>query len=140
MSNPRKYGGSLIITRWHGSKPPFSGITIRLQDETSGTTCVEVEITAEALGNALVGSSLQPCKFEWYPWNVGKVREHKVETISFEAKTHKTREEEAKAALVPYEVDGWKGSWRDLGNPHNGSKDGYRVGFIRFVDAQEATA
>ncbi len=127
-----KYQGKLTISRYTGGEKG-SGITIRVTDELSGTEFIEIEITAEVLGNCITGLSYQPCEFELRAANVGKTHEHKTEIIPFTVKDYSKREAEARAAMKPYEVDGWKGSWSDMCNHHNSTKAGQRVTFHRYV-------
>ncbi len=124
--------GKITISHYHGYR---EGITITIHDEKSGVAFLEIDLTAEALGNSLTGSSRQPCTFELRAANVGKVREHKTETIAFTGTDHKNREAEARAILAPYEVEGWKGDWSDLCNHHRGPAEARKVSFTRFVDA-----
>lgn len=49
------------------------------------------------------------------------------------------REKEARAHLRKYELDGWKGSWRDLTNPHRITKGVARVSFTRIVQPDTQT-
>lgn len=123
--------GKILITHFHGST---SGINITVVDEISGCECADITLTAEAFGETATGHSYQECDFELRPLNVGKTREVKSEVIPFKYKNLKKEEEEAKAVLKPYEIDGWEGSWRDLCNHHRRvGNDSYRVGFTRFV-------
>lgn len=131
--------GKLTISRWSSNKPPFTGISIEVTDETSGTQFLSVQLTPEALGLAITGMSRQDCEFDLRAQNVGKIRETKTEVIPFKATDYKKREEEAKATLIPYEVEGWEGSWRDLCNHHRSAGNySYRVSFTRFVEPQSA--
>lgn len=124
--------GKVSITRWHGNKEPYTGITITLIDELSGCQCVEIEISPEQLGLAVTGSQ-QDCEFQWRPQNVGMKSEHKTETVPFDG-TREDRKAQEKA-VAPFEVDGWKCSdFSSLYNHHRnvGGKN-YRVGFTRYV-------
>ena len=132
-----KHAGKITITRQSRTTCGDS-VCIELTDESSGTRVVEVEMTVENFGNAITNLALQPCEFQWYPEApVGKVRETKTEIIQMPegASYAKDREALAKAAIAPFEVDGWVGYWRDALNHHRHT-DGtmYSVGFHRFVD------
>lgn len=68
---------------------------------------------------------------------VGMVREHKTEIVTLPRHyAWEQREVAARAAVGPFEVDGWKGQWADLLNHHNrqpGAEPKYRVRFERYV-------
>lgn len=133
----KKLQGKITISRYTVG-PNRSGITIRLEDETSGVECVEIELTVDALGLAITGASCQPCEFELRPAFVGKIREYKTEVIPFDLKNYNKQKAEAKAALKPYEIDGWTGNSNDLLNHHRRiGADSFRVAFHRYVDAPE---
>lgn len=58
------------------------------------------------------------------------------ERIKFKLRGAKGEKEMASVALIPYEVDGWRGYADDLLNHHHRNQDGtFNVSFTRFVDA-----
>lgn len=133
MRDEKYFTGNLSI----GHPQPGDTFRIMLEDESSGTLCVEIEILPEHLALAMVGHSLQPCKFLIRPEMVGKVREHKAEVV----RVYRT----GRNNLWKFEVDGWSGRESDMQNHHcvvdsdyeKGWTD-YRVVFTRHVDAEAA--
>ncbi len=125
--------GSLSISRVYGANEGWVSIT--LQDELSGSQCVEIKISPENFGNAVTGASCKECEFEFRPSVVGMKAEYKEEIIprprSYDMECSKL---EAAELIKPYEVDGWKGSVTDATNHHRWvGLDKVKVGFTRHV-------
>lgn len=132
-ATPERHKGNASISRWTSSGDPHTGITITLNDETSGTQCVEIHLTIEAFAIAITGGSHQKCEFEWRPGNVGKFAENKEEIVTVDW----TEKSEAKIrkALAPFEKDGWSARRSDVTNHHMRTEAGkQRVTFFRFVE------
>jgi len=137
------HNGKITISRFSSTNT----IQIQITDSTSGIEFLRVELDAESLGLALTGLGYQTCHFHTNGLDkIGKHRETKTEVVfvptpkSYQADDRATA---AKAAIAPYEVDGWIGYVADAMNPHKSSryKDGvaaeggqwYTVSFARFV-------
>ena len=127
--------GTISITR-----DSTNTLSISVDDETSRTEFLRLELTPEALALALTGLAARPCTFELHAQHVGKRREYKEERVFYVGRHHHGSEEERtqkQEALMPFETEGWRGNPNDLGNYHNyhrGNKDkGYVVTFVRFV-------
>ena len=132
--------GKLTITSTHDSAKQW--IEIRLEDATSSVTFLEVRVELAPFAEALVGHAHQPCSFAVrHIEQVGKVRETKEERVPCTWQAHTSPEHhlaQQRAALAPFEVEGWRGNPDDLGNRHRGSAEhGYFVRFTRFVEAPE---
>lgn len=129
----KKHKGNISISRWSSNREPYSGISITIEDESSGTTVLDLDMTPEAFGNAVTGLSSQPCEFDFHGENIGKIREQKTEYVRWydPGKTNSKQD-----ALAPFEIDGWKGRESDLGNHHRRDpiSQKYSVNFTRFVD------
>lgn len=109
-------------------------ITIEAEDRKSGTRFLYLEITMHDFMLALTGRADLPCHFELSPDHVGKQRQTKMEEVPFS----QGKQSQADAAK-PFEVDGWKAYYSDIGNHHNlvRYENGgaiYRVTFTRFVE------
>lgn len=103
---------------------------ISIDDDLSGCRVIEVKMTATQFAEA-VTSLYTHCEFDLnVSGNVGKKHEWKKEYIAI-LNADKAK---AKQALKPFEVDGWVGRVNDLFNCHNRTKDGYMVGFDRWVE------
>ncbi len=132
--NFKNLKGKISIHRFSGNR---SGICIEIEDETSHTRFLRLEMNAEDFGNAVTGASSRPCVFEIAPDNINKIHEHKRENVYFKPKSHKRDDAAAQKALEPFEVDGWTGRIDDLFNYHNIVGDDVRsVTFHRYVDKQ----
>lgn len=122
-TNPLK--GSITITRCDNS---FGGpyISISINDETSGASAIEINVSPDSFAMALTGLGYQDCTFTPASPKVGKVRQVKEERVLFL--------DSMEAALAPHEVDGWK-ACRD-GYYHNCNRDGkfVNITFVRYVD------
>ena len=124
--------GTIGITRYSNNT-----LLLCVDDETSRTQFLRLELTPEALALALTGLAAQPCTFILHAQNVGRRREVKEERVLYDARHRYGSEEERTQkheALMPFETEGWRGNPNDLGNYHRGNKDkGYVVTFVRFV-------
>ena len=125
--------GTISITKYSNNT-----ILLSVDDETSRTQFLRLELTPEALGLALTGLAAQRCTFELCAEYVGMRREVKEERVFYVGRHHHGSEEERTAkyeALMPFETEGWRGNPNDLGNPHRGNRnDGYSTTFVRFVE------
>jgi hypothetical protein len=133
-----KLKGHLQISHYFGTDI----FRIEVEDDSSGIKFLEVELDAKTLMLALT-AQYSECEFELRGVeHVGKTRETKKVVVALEQDVrYDTTDEEKRALLAPYEVDGWIGHARDLGNHHNlcrvNNDKGtvaYEVGFHRFVD------
>jgi hypothetical protein len=131
---PRIYGneefrsGKINIARPGGYDTGV--ITIEVQDEATGVQHLEIQLGLEDFASAVTGVGHIPCTYRLMSPNLfGADIERKTEYISYEG----GGEDAAKKALEPYEVDGWMGSVRDATNHHRLGKDGYAVGFVRYL-------
>lgn len=128
--------GKLTISHPSGGGGDY--IEIRVEDATSGTPFLALQVSLEAFANAITGRASQDCTLELRGLdNLGKRREVKHERVPY-TRVYGAYAQLAKAkALAPFEVDGWRGHASDLGNHHKGSDaTGYTVSFTRFVDAE----
>lgn len=129
-----KLKGTFSISGFSGSS---SGVRIEIADDISRCRILVAELTHEALGQALCGSSMQPCEIELYnkaPF--GMKAENKTEFVP--VKQFSPNPAQSKAALKPFEVDGWKARSGDLGNHHHfvrlkDGTEGFMVVFFRHV-------
>lgn len=132
------------ITNYGEPKP----IVIYVEDETSGCQFLELRLSLADYGLLVSGLSGVECDGRvWLDAPIGKQRQVKEELVGWSNcyfSTTEKREEVARAALAPYEIDGWEGRMSDLFNHHRRSKivnkageESYKVVFIRFVDAPE---
>ena len=121
-------------------------IHVRVEDETSGCTFLDLELSLADFALAITGLSGMRCKGRiWMDAPIGKQRQVKEEWVERPAEYVKSKDEQAVAAkaFAPYEIDGWKGRVSDLFNHHRRSKinkhgeGGYKVVFTRFVDPVE---
>ena len=118
-------------------------INITVTDDKSGCQFLDLKMSLIAFAEAMTGSSDQDCEFELRTQNVGKRYEHKTMKILFPhgQSDSKDRDNKAKLAVHPYEIDGWMGDWKDLLNHHNWRKgDIYVVRFHRYVEEKDGEA
>jgi hypothetical protein len=139
----RHMDGRLTISKVHSNQEPYEWMRIQVQDATSDTTFLTVEVSLLEFMKTLTGSSERACTFELRAQQVGKVYEHKVEFVPHQGGgvDYKAR---AAVALEPFEVEGWKGRVSDYGNHHryetrNGIT-GFNVLFTRYVKKEQADA
>ncbi len=123
--------GHLSISRTSSSRGPDT-IRFRMEDDSSGVTFIEAELSLEDFAKVLTGLGHVSCNFELHAQNVGKTREVKSEIVPLEDK-YRATDEQRQEALKPFEVDGWKARERDISNHHNYSDKGVKVVFTRFV-------
>jgi hypothetical protein len=111
-------------------------VRLEFRDKESGTEFLEATFTLEDWARVLFAAG-GDCEFELTAENVGKRHEMKTIKIAFHDYLFNggNREDAAKKALEPYEIDGWKGDWRDLLNHHRRylNSNSYNVTFHRYV-------
>lgn len=145
IGEPIHLPGRLTISR---TQSTVSGdrVTIRLVDEVSGISFVELSLSLAAFAAAITGLGDVHAEMELRGLDVVGMR-HEAKTETVDLPDQFTRGEEFQAALrelvAPLEVDGWKASIDRSYNPHrsvsrvDGTR-GYGVHFHRYVDATEA--
>ena len=141
-----KVNASISISRIHPYREP-DHIHIRVEDETSGCTFLDLELSLADFARAVTGLSAVKCQGELYEdAPVGKQRQVKEELVRRLGGYVTAQGQRAVAAevLAPYEIDGWEGYASDLFNHRRrtelstAGEEGYRVTFVRFVDPPEA--
>ena len=115
--------------------------TLVVTDKPSGVLVAEISFTKEQLATALLVQSFEAdvviVSPEHYP-NIGRTSEHKTEIVEC---AWDSSIAEKRKALEPFEVDGWKGSTKNIGNHHHAAGQTsqgvalWRVRFGRYVDA-----
>lgn len=111
-------------------------VTIRVEDEASGTLFFEAEIEAADVARVLIGNQEAEIKFVLERVDlIGSTRETKTECVPIVLDS-KGREDKA-ASIKPFEVDGWSARSGDFGNHHRGGshKGEYSVVFFRHLRA-----
>lgn len=129
--------GKISISRPQGNDTDY--IQIEFYDDASGTQFLTAQIALDVFAEALTGLGHSPCKFDLRPSLVGKLRQHKEETVPWGGRYVRESLERidiASEAFAPFEVDGWTGRVDDLFNHHRKTANGYRVLFTRYVDAE----
>lgn len=131
----KMFKGTARLVPWSGGG--VRGFRLLLEDETSGTEPVVIEITDEQFGKMF--STGSACEFAIRPGAVGKKREVMTKFVPRpDAASELDKDEERTIALGPLQVDGWKARKSDYGNHHRSRTvdgvAGYNVAFTRFVD------
>lgn len=126
--------GKLSISRCTSNEG--HSINIALIDQLSGVEVLDLDISVENFGFVVTGHGYVGCEFELHAKYAGKLREHKTIEIEVDNPYRHRTPEEAAVILAPYEIDGWVGEARDLGNSHRTVRNGkaMMVLFERYVD------
>lgn len=129
--------GTISISRVSSNQEP-DYICVEIRDERAGVIVAMAKLPLENFAAAVTGLGHRPCELTFFDLSkVGMIRENKTETINFSVGILDARmrlSDEARAAMAPFEVDGWKGNPPDLANPHHRLSDGsHRVNFERWV-------
>jgi hypothetical protein len=134
--------GKITITRTQNNREDPRIIHIQIEDGSSSARIIDLVMTPEDFGNAITGLVMQECEYQLTNADkVGKVREVKTEIVPVPVDWFIRGSGAPPALLKPYEVDGWLGRAEDLTNSHNRTGNGgYRVVFVRYVDAEEGQA
>lgn len=109
----KEIGAKMTISRWRSFGGPIeTGITLSIQDESSGITYLEIELTPEQLGLVLTGETYMPVKAKLRGLEfIGMAPERKTETITFDCDRYKKPDaEQIREKAKDFEVDGWKAS------------------------------
>lgn len=125
--------------------PKADYISIRVEDELSSITFLEVKMGLEDFAKALMGLGNVPIEFELQGTDrVGKKYEHKTLEIHVPYRSGDIRSSDdlIDKAVSEQEFDGWVGSRRDCKNHHNWIKNAttgavYNVHFCRWVDVEK---
>lgn len=130
-----------ISRRSHSTRENCIAITIR--EMGSRTTLCELEMTAEAFGQAVTGMAGQECELHWNPEQLKlmgmkkEVHTEKIEIPLMLMRSDVRDNEEVAKAMKHLTDEGWIPHWDDLSNHHRRSqKDGKgfaSVGFHRHV-------
>lgn len=139
MTVHKNLKGAITISRPRGANTEY--IEISLYDDSSGTEYASVRVDPANFAEALVGLGRVECEFTLRPDLVGKIHENKEEVVRYTGGwiDYNDREKVARKAFKEYEIDGWKGRVDDLFNQHRRTASGYRVTFVRYVDAPTTT-
>ena len=126
-----KLAGKLSIARRTSNMEP-EYFVIEVEDVASGIEAVTIRVSPADLALALSGRSNVPVEIEWHTENVGMRAETKTEVVS--CRGYDLTKAQKRAAVAPFEVDGWRADVEDVGNRHRSTGDsGYRVTFRRWV-------
>lgn len=128
-----KFQGKISVSHYTGSR---EGVTIRLDDESSGIMMFEADLTIEQFGSAIAGNGFIDCLFEiGNPLLVGTKREVKTEVIPLDKYPSDLTSMEIEGILQKYEERGWIGRREDFKNHHKYGRNSVSVDFIRFVNS-----
>jgi len=128
--------GKITLSRYSSNQENLTPIHIVVEDDQSGSRFLDLSMSLENFAFMLTGLGYIDCDFELNGKYVGKIKEHKTEEITVSFKWDITEEDKTEY-LKPYEIDGWMGYSKDIGNSHKlvkGKKDTYTVGFTRYID------
>jgi len=133
--------GDISIGRVH-SNIEKDFIEITLTDKNSHCHVVKVKVSLEAFAKAITGLYGQECSFDFYDSGmVGKYKEYKKEKVLLPNFKYGVDDDTVKAALVKYDIDGWKSSVYDAKNHKNiikygdnGEPNVCSIGFTRYMD------
>jgi len=111
-------------------------VIISIMDEASRAN-VEARLSLTEFARAVTGCYVDHAYAEWAATErLGTVREVKTIEVPWDySASHQEPLAAKKAALAPYETDGWRGRIEALDNSHNTvhNKAKCRVGFTRWV-------
>ncbi len=141
---PAKLPGEITISRTTGGGGDNQHVRIEIMDGSSRTQIVSIRMGLLEFAQAVLGCACQPMEFEARAFHlIGTKAENKTEDVPFDRFKHSIDAKLAvaiKAALKPFEVDGWEARECDMTNGHrNTTKDGVAhqsVVFFRHVDAE----
>ena len=112
-------------------------VSLELEDTVSGVHFASAEMAMDDFAQAMFGMS-RPLDVKLRGINlIGATPENKTVFVPDVRATYSRDDAAAKAAIAPFEVDGWRGRLSDFGNHHKsttvGGQKGYMVIFSRFV-------
>jgi hypothetical protein len=133
---PPSYAGRVTFARVSTDE-----MWLHLTDDATHIEVLRLKISLEDFARMITGQAERPCTFTMRPEHLGHVAEYKYEIVPYVASHPRGSMAERatkRAALTPWEVDGWQGDASNLGNMHRGSTEGYRVLFTRYVTQDAA--
>lgn len=141
----KKIQGKISISRWTSGGDQKHGISIDIEDSTTGCKIADLEMTVEEFAHCLFGSSYCNCEMEVYDAysKVGKFPIRKTVWIEYTlyGRDPKMLNMFAKESIKEHEIDGWQYNNHQLGNSHYRKKDTninlYPVFLIKYVDTIE---
>lgn len=145
----QRHVGAISISRLSSS----GEVLVRVEDQASWTTVLELTLSVEEFGLAVTGVSYRPCTFAVDAARVGLRREHNQELVFVPDGPYAERASRAATAVHARERDGWIGRVGDATNGHNVTRtdamllgdalvtgDWYTVVFERWVPIPEMAA
>jgi hypothetical protein len=125
------------IARAMGGKADKMPMHITITDVISGCRVCEIYMPLGEFALAITSSQGKGEMEFWPKAPIGMKAQSKEEIVPFKPVTHKRNEQEVKAALSPFEIDGWRASESDLFNHYRVAGAGkQRVTFFRHVDPE----
>jgi len=125
-----EYKATIVCTAPSG--PDDYDVSISLVEDESRISFLEIRMTLEEFGRMLHAPTIASCTVITRGLDrLGWKAETKTEAVTIEG--YAPDAGAVNEALRPFEVDGWRGRRRDIGNSHRRTKDGFRVLFDRHV-------
>lgn len=112
---------------------------IDVTDAVSRSEILHLEVSDAAFSRAIGHLGYQPAEAEWRPAALGKKYEVKtvpVPAVKFDGNRESGLAKE-RAAIAPFEVDGWRGDIDDMSNMHKRKGAHQMVTFRRYVESTE---
>ena len=143
MSGEKKLAVSLRISRCYGGERG-DGVRIEIKDSESHVQFLSLELSIEQFGRAVASMLVDDLECTVRGAHlIGMKHEVKRELVLFDRYREGGKPDSPPnlaelAALGPFEVDGWRGSYADLRNGHRTKREGDKrfqeVVFRRHVD------
>ena len=116
-------------------------IVLEIHDVKSGVVLMKVSMTYAEYGVLAAGGRSTDCELTLFRTDLaGATRETKTEAVDINKYGYSHEKADAKKAVAPFEVDGWKARISDVFNGHRSFNKGDRrfsnVVFVRFVDSE----
>ena len=154
-----KFDGKITISSV-GARADQTFILITIEDKDASVQLLQVEMDMASFARALTGLGYVPMKYEPGAFQkIGKKMENKTEEVHIPDEVFYKQEDADDAVIAlclsEFEVDGWKGSVRDVKNHHNYVRNFtsppeqgtilakgrvFRVSFVRWVDSEQGIA
>lgn len=134
----KRLKGTVSISKAYGGDADYVSITVI--DDLSRCEIVEVKLSVEALGQAILGSGCEKCEIELSTSDaIGKRREWKTEIVTVPRSSDAAS---IRAAVAAFETDGWQGRDNDAKNMHRSrgacaDGDRFEVLYERWVPVEQ---
>ena len=129
------FKGVLHVAKISSQYPTEDYVEIEITDDLSSITFLTIKLSLDEAAKAIFFSGRQDVELKFLGREkIGMKRENKTERI---AVGYQNWDEDYERLVAEHEVDGWTARRESRINSHRHNKDGYSVGYTRWVEVDD---